>query len=170
VKVADFGLAKRTGVDVDVTAIGARLGTPLYFSPEMAMGEKADARSDLYSLGVTFYHLVAGRLPFKGSSMADIMLDRPGAKVPPLDEIEPHASPALVRAIHRLLERKPENRFQTAQELLDALEGRDVQPSAQAAPVESGSRITAKELRELLILGAVVLALILAVALAVLAW
>jgi serine/threonine-protein kinase len=172
VKVADFGLAKRTGVDVDVTAIGARLGTPQYYSPEMAMGEKADARSDLYSLGVTFYHLVAGQLPFRGSSMADIMLDRPGAKVPPLDEIEPHTPPAMARAIHKLLQRAPEKRYQTAQELLDDLEDRHPAPAASSPRAVAATKegLTAKELRELLILAALVLVLVLAVLLMIFVW
>ncbi len=66
VKVADFGLAKRMATDVTVTQTGAMMGTPLYHPPEAARGERYDARSDLYSLGATFYHLLAGKPPFEG--------------------------------------------------------------------------------------------------------
>jgi serine/threonine-protein kinase len=171
IKIADFGLAKRTGVDINVTAIGAKLGTPHYRSPEMALGEKADARSDLYSLGVTFYHLVAGRLPFE-SSVADTTFDRPGPKAPPLDKVEPRTPTVMARAIERLLQRAPQDRYQTAQELLDDLPAPQVVFADEDVETVAATRrgITAKELRELLILAALVLALALAVLLVLFVW
>ena len=121
-KVADFGLAKRPGTDASVTLTGARLGTPLYFPPEMARGKPADARSDLYSLGATFYHLLAGRPPFEGQSTAELVLQHAEARVPPLAEAAPGAPRDLCRAVHRLLRKNPSERYQSAMDLLQALE------------------------------------------------
>ncbi len=122
VKVADFGLAKRAGVDVNVTATGASIGTPLYMPPEIAEAKPSDARSDLYSLGATFYHLLAGRPPFEGGTAAELILKHYRAEVPPLGEAAPDAPPALCSIVRRLLCKDPAERFQTAAELLDALD------------------------------------------------
>ncbi|MFC1806094.1 serine/threonine-protein kinase, partial [Planctomycetota bacterium] len=118
VKVADFGLAKRSGMDIDVTAPGARLGTPNYMPPEMAHGKPADARSDLYSLGATFYHLLAGRRPFEAKT-ANLVIGKLLREEPaPLDELAPRCPPTLRRIVERLMARDPDERFQTARELL----------------------------------------------------
>jgi len=134
IKVADFGLAKRSGVDVDVTAPGSRLGTPLYMPPEVAEGRPADARSDLYSLGATFYYALAGHPPFDAQSTAAVMVKILSEQPPPLDTEAPQAPPALRGIIHRLLAKDPAKRFQTAQEVLDALEGRQAPPRQRRAP------------------------------------
>jgi len=122
VKVADFGLAKRAGLDVSVTATGASLGTPLYMPPEIAEAKPSDARSDLYSLGATFYHLLAGRPPFEGATAAELILKHYRAEVQPLGEAAPDAPAALCSIVRRLLRKDPAERFQTAAELLDALD------------------------------------------------
>ncbi|HUT34929.1 MAG TPA: serine/threonine-protein kinase [Planctomycetota bacterium] len=138
-KVADFGLAKRSGVDIDVTAPGSRLGTPLYMPPEVAQGQAADARSDLYSLGATFYHAVAGRSPFDAPSTAAVMMKILHEELPPLDTAAPHVPPLLRHVIQRLMAKDPAKRYQTAQELLDALEGREA-PPPQAPKAAKRSR------------------------------
>ena len=132
VKVADFGLAKRSGMDINVTAPGTRLGTPHYMPPEVAHGQPADARSDLYSLGATFYHLCSGRCPVEGKTAAKVIHNLLHAEPPPLDEVAPDVPPKLRRVIQRLIARDPEARYQSARELLDALEGRE--PEAAEAP------------------------------------
>jgi len=121
VKVADFGLAKRLDVDVSVTQTGALMGTPLYFPPEAARGERYDARSDLYSLGATFYHLLAGRPPFTGDSALTLAVKHSQDAVPPLKQLAPEAPAALCGIIHRLLQKKASDRFQSADDLLEAL-------------------------------------------------
>ena len=140
VKVADFGLAKRPGTDVTVTATGASPGTPLYFAPEVARGQPADARSDLYSLGATFYHLLAGRPPFQGGNVAELAARHIEARVPPLGDAAPDAPPALCRIIHRLLLKNPADRYPSAQEVLAALEKVEAHvaqpPSAAAAHLQ----------------------------------
>jgi len=121
-KVADFGLAKRPGVDASVTMTGATLGTPLYFPPEIARGQQADPRSDLYSLGAAFYHLLAGRPPFEGGSAAELALKHAETRVPSLGDIAPGVPPDLCRVIHRLLRKNARERYQSADELLEALD------------------------------------------------
>ncbi|HUT33620.1 MAG TPA: serine/threonine-protein kinase, partial [Planctomycetota bacterium] len=120
-KLADFGLAKRTDVDVSVTQTGAMMGTPLYFPPEAARSERYDARSDLYSLGATFYHLLAGKPPFEGASSIELAIKHSQDAVPPLKHLAPDAPASLCGIIHRLLQKKATDRFQSADELLDAL-------------------------------------------------
>jgi len=120
-KVADFGLAKRTEVDISVTATGVPLGTPLYLPPEVARGQAAEARSDLYSLGATFYQALAGRPPFQGTTMAEVAIKHVEATVPPLQQLAPDVPPALCRVIHRLLRKNPADRYPSAEKLLEAL-------------------------------------------------
>ncbi|MFP4058806.1 MAG: SUMF1/EgtB/PvdO family nonheme iron enzyme, partial [Candidatus Brocadiia bacterium] len=133
VKVADFGLAKRPDTDVSITVTGQSLGTPLYMPPEVAKGQAADARSDLYSLGATFYHLLAGRPPFGGTTAAELAVQHTQARVPPLKDLAPDAPPALCRLVHRLLRKSPADRYASAGKLLEALarvEARAAQPAA----------------------------------------
>ena len=120
-KVADFGLAKRIEGDVAVTQAGTVVGTSLYMAPEVAAGKPADARSDLYSLGATFYHTIAGNPPFQGSSPTELALKHSQDPVPPLASVAPDTPPALCRLVHRLLRKSPGERYQSAAELLDAL-------------------------------------------------
>lgn len=134
VKVADFGLAKRSGVDVDVTMPGARLGTPLYMPPEMALGRPADARSDLYSLGATFYHALVGRSPVDAPTSGEVVSKLLHEQAPSLDEAAPHAPADLRRAVDRLVRKDPAERFQTAREVLEALGGGGELPEAPEPP------------------------------------
>ena len=120
-KVADFGLAKHEGVDVSVTVTGQALGTPLYMPPEAARGEGFDARSDLYSLGATFYQALTGRPPFEGSTPTEVILKHAEARVPPLQDAVPDCPTALCRAIHRLLRKNPADRYASADKLLEVL-------------------------------------------------
>jgi len=141
VKVADFGLAKRTGVDIDVTMPGARLGTPLYMAPEMAMGRPADQRSDLYSLGATFYCALVGRSPMDAPTSGEVVSKLLHEQAPPLEQVAPHLPAPLRDAVDRLVRREPAERFQSAQELLDVLGGREAAPESERAA--GGGRLAA---------------------------
>ena len=121
VKVADFGLAKRMAGDVGVTRTGQIVGTALYLPPEVATGQPADERSDLYSLGATFYHLLSGRPPFESPSLAGLVLKHTEDEPDPLGEVAPGTPPPLCQLIHRLLRKSPAERYASAEELLDAL-------------------------------------------------
>lgn len=117
--VADFGIARLVAAPREGDSGEGRLvGTPEYMSPEQALGERVDGRSDLYSLGVVGYYALSGRLPFAGTTPALIgqHINQPP---PPLDA--PAAPPQLVAAIERCLAKDPAQRYQTGEELAAAL-------------------------------------------------
>src|SRR5438477_4973895 len=112
VKVTDFGIARIT--DSSRTKTGMVLGTPSYMSPEQLAGRKIDGRSDLFSLGVTLYQMLAGRLPFEGESLTQLMFAIANTPHPPIREY----NPALPEWIDALIERAlakdfEKQRFQT---------------------------------------------------------
>ena len=132
-KVADFGLA-RIGTDVDatqsnLTQVGLTLGTPRYMSPEQVQGKSVDIRSDLYSLGVTAYHLLAGRPPFEAEDSLALALMHLHETPVPLDrtrarlnsEGDPDLPEWLIAVVARLMNKLPQDRFQSPSELLDAI-------------------------------------------------
>jgi serine/threonine protein kinase len=124
VRVTDFGLAKRIEGDISVTADGQALGTPAYVAPEMAKGGEADARSDLYSLGATMFHALAGRPPFVGKSFSEVLI-KPAPEPPPLlSSLAPRVDRRLCHIIDRLLRKNPDGRYPSAKALLDDLHTR----------------------------------------------
>ena len=121
VKVADFGLVRVLSEDSELTLDGMTLGTPLYMSPEQAEGRSVDARSDLYSLGATAYHLLAGRPPFSGSSAIAVAMAHIREPLPSLAAARPDLPAGLCEIVERMLAKDPANRFATPQELLEAV-------------------------------------------------
>ena len=124
VKVADFGLA-RMGPhhqSLELTAIGMTMGTPLYMSPEQVEGRPLDARSDIYSLGVTAYYMLAGRPPFTGETPLSVAMLHIKGEPAPLSQECPTAPPALCRIVHRMLAKSPADRYETPEALLHDLE------------------------------------------------
>ena len=122
VKVADFGLS-RTGGDghVNLTQVGVTMGTPLYMSPEQAEGKPLDPRSDLYSFGVTCYHMLAGRPPFDGETALAVAVQHVRNQPRRLENVRPDLPQGLCRVVHRLLEKDPADRYQRPAELLQDL-------------------------------------------------
>lgn len=117
VKLIDFGLAKR-----EHSHGGEKiLGTPYYVAPETILGAKVDRRTDLYSLGVVLYHLATGSLPFRGDSNLAILRSHVEKTAVPPTEVNPLLPRELGDIIERLLEKDPEARFQSALELLEAV-------------------------------------------------
>jgi tRNA A-37 threonylcarbamoyl transferase component Bud32 len=112
----DFGLAKANAFEVDLTGAREIFGTPYYMSPEQGHAEPIDARSDLYSLGVIFYEMLTGRKPYKGHSAMEVIYKHRRAALPTVPPQFQEFEPLL----HRLLAKAPNDRFQTARELLDA--------------------------------------------------
>ena len=122
IKIADFGIAKQEDSDIsERTQVGTIIGTPRYMSPEQAKGEVVDGCSDLFSLGVILYELLAGRKAFDGQSMATLTLQILQEDPPPLRECAPGVPKGLQSIINGLLNKKIAKRFQTGQQLHDAL-------------------------------------------------
>jgi serine/threonine protein kinase len=120
VKITDFGLARAVD-DVSITKTGEVAGTPEYMSPEQALGELVDHRSDLFSLGSILYAMCAGRPPFRGTSSLAIMKRVCEDTPRPLRELNPDVPEWLVRIIDRLLAKNPDERFQSAGKVAELL-------------------------------------------------
>jgi serine/threonine-protein kinase len=118
-KVTDFGIARLT--DSSKTKTGMVLGTPSYMSPEQLAGKKIEGRSDLFSLAVSLYQLLCGKLPFQGESMAQLMFKI--ANEPPIEilSVNPDVPPRLRAFLLRALAKNPDERFQTGEEFAGAL-------------------------------------------------
>jgi len=122
VKVADFGLARVLEDDLELTQQGMALGTPLYMSPEQAAGRPVDVRSDLYSLGASVYHLLAGQPPFSGPTSLAVALAHQREQPMPLAAFRPELPAGLGRIVEQLLAKRPEDRCESPTELLQAVE------------------------------------------------
>src|SRR6185369_12130786 len=96
-------------------------GTPAYMAPEQFEGKAADARTDLFALGLVLYEMVCGRRPYSGASFGDMLVKGAGLRLEPPSRVPPGGSSKLDAIILRLLQRNPDQRFQTARELLDEL-------------------------------------------------
>ena len=122
VKLADFGIALVSQADAsDRTVAGTIMGTPHYMSPEQARGEKADGRSDLWSVGVLLYQLLTGKRPFQAESIAALLLNITQQTPQPVGELRSEIPASLRRVIARSLNKQPDKRFQTGREMADAL-------------------------------------------------
>ncbi len=122
-KVTDFGLAQLTlgGERVNLTQRGVTMGTPMYMSPEQVNGANVDLRSDLYSLGVTFFHVLAGEPPFRAETALALAYKHLNEEPPPLRELRPDLPSALIEVIERLMAKEPANRFPDAKSALTEL-------------------------------------------------
>lgn len=120
VYLGDFGLGKRPGFDVTITASGMSVGTPEYMAPEVVMGNPADHRSDLYSLGVIAYELLLGRLPFEGKNPQMTALAHVDQPVPRPTTLNRDFPRKLEVLLIRALDKNPNYRFQSASEFCTA--------------------------------------------------
>jgi serine/threonine-protein kinase len=121
VKVADFGLARAFAGEtqaVNLTQSGMTLGTPLYMAPEQVQGRPTDHRTDLYSFGVTAYHLLAGHPPFTGSTPFEVAVQHVQNPPPALTDIRPDLPADLCAVVHKLMAKDPAGRYPTAREVL----------------------------------------------------
>ena len=130
VALIDFGLARNLEGGLSSTRTGVLRGSPYYMSPEQALGEELDARTDLYSLGIIFYEMLTGRKPFAGNSAIEVLQQHVNAPLPKLPERHAHHQPL----IDRLLAKSRDQRFASAEEVIDAVatarEARNPQPTA----------------------------------------
>ena len=135
--VMDFGLARTLDDSANMTRSGAIVGTVEYMSPEQALANKLDARSDLFTIGLIFYELLTGNIPYKADSALASLIKRTQERAVPVAELDPSIPKALSDIVVKCLERDPAQRYQTAQEIIDRLdefEGRRSSTTTLAAP------------------------------------
>lgn len=123
-KVTDFGLAQLSlpGEHLNLTQVGMTMGTPLYMSPEQVNGRKVDHRSDIYSLGVTCYHLLGGSPPFRGETALSVAVQHVNEQPVPLSRQRADLPDVVCRLVHKMMEKNPDERYQSASALVDDLE------------------------------------------------
>jgi serine/threonine protein kinase len=123
VKISDFGIAKVFGVE-GLTSAGAVIGTPWYSAPEQILGKKIDERTDLYSLGVTLFEMLTGKVPFESTtgSQYEIIRAHIEKSPPSLRSINPSIPVELEKIVFKALEKNPEKRFKNADEFLSAIQ------------------------------------------------
>src|SRR5262245_11037345 len=118
----DFGIA-RAQFEGNLTKTGTLMGTPHYLPPEQPLGKPVDGRSDIYSLGILFYEMLAGRPPFHDENSVSLIFKHINEPPAPLIEKVPELVPELCAIVHKMIEKLPENRYQNALEVQEALEG-----------------------------------------------
>jgi serine/threonine-protein kinase len=129
-KLGDLGLAKRLVGDSELTTATEGVGTPHYMPYEQAVnGDLVDGRSDLFALGATLYHLLTGRVPFRGDTHEEIVREKAQNAYLPVREYRPDVPPVVDLILARTLTRDPRSRFQSAPELVTALRGTNLADS-----------------------------------------
>jgi serine/threonine protein kinase len=120
--VTDFGIARAAAEESRLTVTGMAVGTPAYMSPEQAMGERdVDGRSDIYSLGIVAYQMLAGETPFKATNTPAMLMKHVSEPPPPLRGRRSDIPATLASAVERALAKRPEDRWRTAGEMRDAV-------------------------------------------------
>jgi serine/threonine-protein kinase len=148
--VTDFGIARAAEADSRLTVTGVAMGTPAYMSPEQALGERdVDGRSDIYSLGVVGYQMLAGEPPFTASNTPALLMKHVSEPPRPIAQLRPDAPPALVGAVTRALAKKPEERWRDAAQFRDAVAGVGAAGAAANAIADRGRRADSAARREL---------------------
>ena len=139
-KVTDFGIA-RAGAS-EMTETGSIMGTAQYLSPEQAQGHAVTATSDIYSIGVMLYEMLAGRLPFEGDSAVAVALKHLSEPPPPISQWRPDVHPALEAVVMAALAKDPAQRWQSAEDFAAALEAAraQIEAGAQRRPGHRGVR------------------------------
>ncbi len=157
-KVADFGLARVVShpEGVNLTQAGMTLGTPLYMSPEQLEGKPLDPRSDIYSFGITCYQMLSGQAPFTGETVMSLAFQHLNKEPTPLETLCPHLPPGLCRMVHKMLAKSPQQRYNSARELLvelrkleASLTGREPTPEELIQTGESKSVESSESYQEL---------------------
>ena len=145
IRILDFGIARMAEAADQIfseseslkTQIGQVLGSPRYMSPEQALGQEIDGRSDLFSVGVVLYEMLSGEKAFSGASAATLALQITSQDPAPLGKVAPGASRGLQFVVDKLMVKRPERRFQTGEQLADAL--RREQSASEAVRAEANS-------------------------------
>jgi serine/threonine-protein kinase len=121
IKIMDFGIARVSGSE-HLTSVGFMMGTPAYMAPEQVMGHEIDARADLYAIGVVFFRLLTGQLPFKGDTPFAMAQAQVNAPPTPIESLRQDLPGWVGGVLSRSLQKKPEERFQSATEFHETLQ------------------------------------------------
>jgi hypothetical protein len=140
VKILDFGLARVSSEESSLTQQGAIVGTPAYMAPEQVRAGEIDSRCDLFSLGVILYRLATGQPPFNGTDAVSTLMSVATEEPPPPRQINPQIPPALAQLIMKLLRKRPEERYQSAAEVVQALTRIESPTTTTPAPVRGRTR------------------------------
>lgn len=130
IKMMDFGIARFSRAQSQTVSDKA-IGSVHYISPEQAKGDKTDARTDIYSVGVMLYEMLSGRLPFDGDGAVSIAIMQISDKAKPLAQVAPNVPEGLRQITEKAMEKDPAKRYQSAQEMLEAIEEFKRNPSAR---------------------------------------
>ncbi|ORM33619.1 serine/threonine-protein kinase [Williamsia sp. 1135] len=133
VLLTDFGVAKAANETESLTVVGTVLATLSYASPEQLKGQQVDPRTDQYSLAATTFHLIAGRVPFKGDSTADVITGHLSKPVPKLSELVPAVPPAVDSVIAKAMAKEADDRFANCRQFTDALQSAFRQSGGQGS-------------------------------------
>ncbi len=146
VKVADFGICRIDTGDAaeltQATALGDVLGTPNYMAPEQVMGQKVDARSDLFSAGVVLYKLLTGTLPFEGDSIITVAVKIAQTEAPTIESVRKDVPISLRRVVERAMRKQPEKRYQSGEQMAEALSAVGREIAEQEERKQAGRRIS----------------------------
>ena len=132
IKMMDFGIARFSRAQSQTVSDKA-IGSVHYISPEQAKGDKTDARTDIYSVGVMLYEMLSGKLPFDGDGAVSIAIMQISDKAKPLAQVAPNVPEGLCQITEKAMEKDPAKRYQSAQEMLEAIEAFKHNPSARFA-------------------------------------
>ena len=135
VKVADFGIAKAVSAN---TYTQNAIGSVHYLSPEQARGGYSDEKSDIYSLGVTLYEMLSGTLPFAGDNTVSVALLHIQSEPQPLRELVPGVQYSLDRIVQKCMQKRPENRYLSASELIIDLKRSVMNPEGDFVHISTG--------------------------------
>lgn len=135
--LCDFGIAKALKGNIKMTNFGSVLGTPHYMSPEQAQGKEIDGRADLYSLGVVFFEMLTGQVPYSGDDAVAVAVKHMTSAIPKL----PRQHKLIQPIIDKMMDKKASNRYQTGQEVIDAIDKLSLSLAKNSAtlPPDTGS-------------------------------
>jgi len=123
IKIADFGIAlAQHDFSKKLTATGEFVGTPGYLSPEVCLGKVVDLRSDIFSLGIVFFEMLTGRMPFTDESPLGLLLEVVRAEIPDVRALNGEVDPELARILMKMVAKEPENRYQDCHTLVEDLQ------------------------------------------------
>lgn len=126
-KIVDFGLAKKIDEEKALTVTGEMVGTAYFMAPEQGLGKPADHRTDLYSVGVTYFYILTAKYPYEGKNSIEVIHKHITAAVPDITEIDPKIPAWAAEIIEKLMQKDPADRFETARDVLLLIEEKEKQ-------------------------------------------